>query len=342
MPFLQFGTEDQTEYFIINSGVEGNTFFLVGGVHGDEQAGYEAVEDALGFDLQRGKMFVFPKLCIDNINNTRRKYPIGHNQYVVMDDPDDSGDPNRYFPRPTDEGYSSIYAHSPLIIEFWELVLQENPLWVLDCHEAGEYHFFSADNLGNTIVQYGNKSIGVEIVNLINAGITEEYKLFERIYGGTSGGLSRAVGETWDSIVNENKVSFTIETASNTSQPGIPDPSLEEQIKYHLQIIRWSLYKANLIDISPRVTIISIAEDSGNINIEYKAAGGLSPFEYIVEYKTDSDWTELYSGENTTATLIGADTNKIYFFRIKARSNETDIFGTEYGNYCAVQDFELE
>ena len=55
------GTRWRTSAVVIDSGVSGPTALVVGGVHGNEPAGYRAARQASGWRVAKGKLVVIPR-----------------------------------------------------------------------------------------------------------------------------------------------------------------------------------------------------------------------------------------------------------------------------------------
>ncbi|MFC6765108.1 succinylglutamate desuccinylase/aspartoacylase family protein [Natrinema soli] len=83
---IREGTADETEVVVIDSGVGGSTAVVVGGIHGDEAAGYRAAQKMREWSIDEGKLVLIPEsnptaiesgtLSNDN-GNLNRKFPPG-------------------------------------------------------------------------------------------------------------------------------------------------------------------------------------------------------------------------------------------------------------------------
>ncbi len=115
---LRKGTTQATPIFQ-NSGREsGQTALIIGGVHGNERAGYLAAEQLARWTPPRGKTVVVPRANAVAVANETREA---------------NGDLNRQFPvgkRPT----------TPLARALWRLIERTQPDVLLDLHEStGRY-----------------------------------------------------------------------------------------------------------------------------------------------------------------------------------------------------------
>lgn len=125
-PVIQSGviaadTEWETPYYIHDSGLPGPTLLLVGGVHGNEPAGYRAVEQIRFWPLTKGKIVAIPQANLRGLTEDTRYIP-GASQ--------EARDLNRNFFNPQ--------LHE-LALALWEFVLTVEPDWVLDLHEGYEF-----------------------------------------------------------------------------------------------------------------------------------------------------------------------------------------------------------
>jgi hypothetical protein len=99
----------------IDSGNEGPTALIVGGVHGDEEAGYLAAEEMLDWEPDAGRLVILPKA---------NPVAIAHESRTT-----DFGDLNRAFS-------ASSGPTTPLSEAIWGIVEQAEPDIVLSLHEA--------------------------------------------------------------------------------------------------------------------------------------------------------------------------------------------------------------
>jgi hypothetical protein len=112
----------------IESGNEGPTALIVGGTHGDEEAGYRAATQMRDWEPDTGRLVILPKA---------NPLAIEHNSRTT-----DYGNLNRHF----DAGGPT----SPLAAAIWTVVEQTNPDVVLSLHEAsGVYD--SSSSVGQAV-----------------------------------------------------------------------------------------------------------------------------------------------------------------------------------------------
>lgn len=109
------GESGAFEVHVVESGRQGPTAFVVGGMHGDEEAGYIAASEIPSWTIDAGTLVVVPKA---NTVGIERKTRGGAH-----------GDLNRKFP----------YGEEPkteVARALWETVIEAEPDVVVDMHEA--------------------------------------------------------------------------------------------------------------------------------------------------------------------------------------------------------------
>jgi len=181
------GSEWETEVQVIDSGVEGPVFLLVGGIHGDEPAGAIAAEQIRHWPVVKGKLVVIPRANRVALAAKSRRFP-GLEK--------DAGDLNRHFPK--SDGPDE--TDSPLAGALWEYVKTLEPDWVIDLHEGKAVHRIEPESVGSTIIfrEGGGGDLHFEhALAAVNASIGDPEKLFVGLgrSGGADGSLVRAARE---------------------------------------------------------------------------------------------------------------------------------------------------
>jgi len=69
------GTKWETPYYVVDSGVEGPTVFVTGGIHGNEPAGFRAAEQIKQWPIVKGRLVVCPKVNIPGLTAATRYLP---------------------------------------------------------------------------------------------------------------------------------------------------------------------------------------------------------------------------------------------------------------------------
>lgn len=113
---LMSSTEYETNVRVYDSGRSGPTTVVVGGIHGNEPAGYSAAEQIASWQVDRGTLVVIPRANEVAIRANSRY--------------NDNGDLNRQFPP------LSGTPRTALARALWDEIVDHNPDWVFDLHSA--------------------------------------------------------------------------------------------------------------------------------------------------------------------------------------------------------------
>jgi predicted deacylase len=113
---LLAGTEDETPLVRIDAPAAGPTVVLVGGLHGDEVAGWKAATAATDWEIDAGSLVVIPKATIRAVEARERDHPVW-------------GNANRMFPL-------DATPRSPLGKALWDAVERADPEYLLDLHSS--------------------------------------------------------------------------------------------------------------------------------------------------------------------------------------------------------------
>lgn len=152
------GTPQETLIYIVTTPVEGPVVLVIGGVHGDEPAGYLAAEKISTWVVDRGTLIVIPRA---NVSAIQRQHRLGADQL----------DLNRSFP-----GRASGSPTQQLAAAIYGVKLEFEPDWVIDLHEALEFERLRPGALGQTIIYpYGFKSL--DIIGELLAAVNRNIKL---------------------------------------------------------------------------------------------------------------------------------------------------------------------
>lgn len=171
------GTKYATPMYIIDSGKAGPTVMIVGGVHGNERAGYKAAAKVKDFNIKKGKLLVLPQA-------NKRAVAAGTRS-------GGGSDLNRAFPK-TKSGSST----NTLSKAIFQQVKKYDPDWLMDMHEGANYQKLkSSSSVGQSLIYYPKSQtriVGNKIVNSMNANISTSYKKFSLLRYPVSGSLARA------------------------------------------------------------------------------------------------------------------------------------------------------
>jgi len=175
----------KTQVYVHDSGVSGPTVMIVGGVHGNETAGYRAagiVADGLTGDykIKKGRLVVLPQAHKPAIANGSRTYQ--------------GNDLNRDFPQSSSESADTYLAR-----QIYQVVKNYDVDYLIDLHEGYDYvKNPNNSSVGQSIIYYprGNGStIANKIASKLNASISSSYREFSVLRYPVSGSLARASGQ---------------------------------------------------------------------------------------------------------------------------------------------------
>lgn len=145
------GSSLETTYTLVTTPVEGPVVLVIGGIHGDEPASYLAAGEIASWVVDRGTLIVIPRA---NTAAIRRQHRLGA----------DLLDLNRTFPGrhdggPTEQLAAAIYA----------VMLEHQPDWVIDLHEALYFERIQPGALGQTIIYPPGATSSLFVEELLKA-----------------------------------------------------------------------------------------------------------------------------------------------------------------------------
>lgn len=141
----------QTSYYINDSGVDGPTVLITGGIHGNEPAGARAAEQIRHWPIERGRLIVIPRVNRLALDASRRFIP---------DVESDQRDLNRNFPGP-----DSDRPRGEIATALWKLVVELHPDWLFDLHEGYEFNISHEPQPGK------DKSVGSSVIFRATQGV---------------------------------------------------------------------------------------------------------------------------------------------------------------------------
>lgn len=124
------GTRQETRAYVVDAEYRGPTALVVGGVHGDERAGYLAAEEVVSTDIDAGRLVVIP-----NANAVAVERGSRHGL---------EGDLNRAFP--TDGSPETTLARA-----IWSFVESVDPDAVVDLHTSHGLYGREPEGVGQAI-----------------------------------------------------------------------------------------------------------------------------------------------------------------------------------------------
>ncbi len=209
-------TLDEFTIYKFETNVPGPTIFIIGGIHGDERAGWHAALEMLNYNYKRGITYVLPQANKRAITSNPPVRMVGTNL-------------NRVFPGNLNGGHVEVLAYT-----IYEAIKAANPDLVLDLHESrGSY---KDGYLGDQIIN------DLGLYNLYLHEVLKEVNKLDILIGNPPFGLDTAppvgsINKTYSS--NEDVPVFTIETNRANFTGTINDELiiLEERIEIQLKIV---------------------------------------------------------------------------------------------------------
>lgn len=215
---LAAGTKYATSLYVISSNKPGPVVMVVGGVHGNEKAGYTAARRISDYKVSRGTLLVIPEANKLAIQANRRSASGGT-------------DLNRDFPQSTSQAPKTVLSNA-----IYKTIKEYKVDWLIDLHEGYEYHKNpKANSVGQTLIYYpANSALGTAqgIVNDLNKGISSSYRQFTLLRYPVKGSLARAAGD----FLGVRSMIF--ETCSQ--------PTLSTRVNYQIQAVNKLLSSLNM------------------------------------------------------------------------------------------------
>jgi hypothetical protein len=128
---LMSKTPYATTYYVKSSGVPGPVVVVIGGLHGNEAAGYLAARKLVHWTITRGTLVVLPDAHKEAIRRNVRAYPANM---------------NNMFP-----GKANGDAMERLAYEIFEMIRAQHPQLLVTLHESIQFHSVAPKRYGQTL-----------------------------------------------------------------------------------------------------------------------------------------------------------------------------------------------
>jgi glutamine amidotransferase-like uncharacterized protein len=129
------GTRWETPAFVQTASAPGPVVMIVGGMHGNETAGWRAAEQIRHWTITRGTLIVLPRANTLGCDQLARKVP-AEEPYNL----------NRQFP-----SKKGAEISGPLATAIWKLARESKPDWLVDLHESVDF-YGTKKYLGNSLI----------------------------------------------------------------------------------------------------------------------------------------------------------------------------------------------
>ncbi len=192
-----------TELYVIDSGKPGPVVMIVGGVHGNEKAGYKAAAKYSNLKIKKGKLLVLPQA---------NKRAVASNKRIAAG----GNDLNRCFPQ-SSKGSPNTYIAK----DIYKTVKNYKVDWLMDMHEGFDYYKNPKTNsVGQTLIYYPSSAMtpmAKQIVNKLNQGITKSNQKFTLLKYPVKGSLTRSSAQFLkvNAFIFETSMKQTLATRVN-------------------------------------------------------------------------------------------------------------------------------
>jgi predicted deacylase len=244
-------TKWENPYYVIDSGSEGPTLLITGGLHGNEPAGYRAAEQIRHWPVQCGKLVVVPRVNTPGLKAGTRWLP---------GEPEATRNANRNFPK-TGEANE---ACSVPIQALWAFMQEQKPDWVVDLHEGFDFNIANSKSDGSSIIYFATpemQELAAKIHEDVNATIDDpDRKIVKRSKSGpVNGGLVRAA------IEQLGANGFCFET-TYSKQP------ISTRTRQHRVMVHRLMHELGMVGND--CTNVMTSSDEGSIQVAIYDAGG--------------------------------------------------------------------
>ncbi|MFH5797978.1 PKD domain-containing protein [Haladaptatus sp. CMAA 1911] len=212
---IRSGTDQETTVFVTSAEESGPTVMVVGGMHGNENGGYEAAGDVAEWDIQRGTLVTIPKANAAAVEEDSRIASGGV-------------DLNRQFP--TGEEPETELARA-----IWDIVERYEPGTVIDLHESVDiYDGDMIGGVGQTIFSSWDEAATDDAkaaVSYVNENFVSRdgYEFTVDPFSSSSNEPTGLL--THKAARDTDAVGFLVEATSK-------DTPLEKRVQWHTEIVQ--------------------------------------------------------------------------------------------------------
>lgn len=248
-PIATGNPEWQTEVKVVDSGIEGPTVMLIGGIHGNEPAPPLACKQIAGWEITNGRLVIIPRANVLALDAKTRRTP---------NTKDEHADLNRQFP-------SNDSPQTELAQALWAVVKIYKPALLIDMHEGYDFHKLNSDSVGSTIIYDATENtntIATSMLDSINESITDKQKKFSLLRHPIEGSLARAAHEQL------NIPSMIIETTKKNQATTF-------RVRQQRHLVHKALRELGMIEHGPDVLVGTYGND-GDVAVAMYVSAGVS------------------------------------------------------------------
>lgn len=273
------GTQWETPWYITDSQVAGPTVLVVGGIHGNEPAGFRAAEQVRTWPITKGKLVVIPKANRLGLAANLRWLPAFRNDAKQKD-------LNRNFQK-----NKAAEPLTPIAIAIWEFIAAQKPEWVFDLHEGFDFHCLNPKSVGSSVIAFPDQSdFAKSVLNAVNKEVKtdRQFDLLDKS-GPVNGSLARACRI----MLGAN--SFIFETT-------FKNQAISTRARQHRTMVSTALQKIGMISESCVDRLMAKLpfdkSDQKSISVGVFDGAGSSPKKLIAIYDADGHTTVMHLGPN--------------------------------------------
>ncbi len=241
---LMSGTEKSTDVYVTTASESGPTALIVGGMHGNEEAGYVATENIKQWTIERGTLVTIPKANAEAVAEDGRTV-------------DDGVDLNRQFP-------SGEEPTTDLAREIWGVVEEYQPDVVIDLHESvGIYDGDMIGGVGQVVFTSWDEAASNDAkkaTDYLNENYVSRdgYEFSVGAFSPTDSGLDGLL--THKAARDTGALSFLAEVTSK-------ETALDKRVQWHTKLVQ-QLVEEELLTSSGNEDEGGDNEDDGQNNDE--------------------------------------------------------------------------
>ncbi|QLG50756.2 succinylglutamate desuccinylase/aspartoacylase domain-containing protein [Natrinema halophilum] len=221
---IREGTAEETTVYVTTSDPSGPTGFVIGGMHGNEVAGYKAAGKIADWAIGTGTLVTIPEANAVAIERGTRNDEHGHNL-------------NREFPEWGTPGTKLARA-------IWDVVTKYEPDVVIDLHEStGIYGGNASNGVGQAIFTGEGSNEAARVTDYVNRNYVDDPDLAFQV-----GGFSSPNARPQDLLVHKASRDLGAQAFLAETYSGV---SLEKRVQWHTAVVERLLTE----ELSPNGTV---------------------------------------------------------------------------------------
>ncbi|WP_340681216.1 PKD domain-containing protein [Natrinema gelatinilyticum] len=207
---IREGTAEETTVYVTTADADGPTAFVIGGMHGNEVAGYTAAGKISNWTIEVGTLVTIPESNAVAIERGTRNDQHGNNL-------------NRAFPEWSE-------PETELARAIWDVVSKYQPDVVIDLHEStGIYGGDVTNGVGQAIFTGTNSDEAAQVTDFVNRNYVDDSDLVFQV-----GGFSSPDVQPRDLLVHKAARDLGADAFLAETYSGV---ALEKRVQWHTAIV---------------------------------------------------------------------------------------------------------